>query len=303
MIRHFGEMLNEVRSNKKRIRLSVAAAHDEHVLKSVFSAHENGICDAILVGDGIRIEEMADHLGIPQNTFEIINIPSDVADQCDVAINQVIQGRAHCLMKGIVETSVMLQAVLKQKDTLLRSNQMNHIAVFDIKKYHKLLFICDSAMIIFPTLEQKKQMILNAIPVMRAFGIRTPKVVTICAKESIDLKMPATVDAGELLKMGEKGDFPDCQISGPMAMDVAISKDAAEHKGLAGTLGGDADLLVMPNIEAGNTLYKTLIHFASAEGAGIIVGASMPIILTSRSDEANTKMNAIALAALVAQCS
>jgi phosphate butyryltransferase len=303
MIKHFEEVLSRVRNNKKKIRLAVAVAHDEHVLRSVYTAYEKGICDAVLVGDETRILEIARHLGMPENTFEIINVANDVAAQCDAAVDQILQGRAHCLMKGIVETPILLKAVLKRKDAMLLGKQMNHIAVFDTDKYHKLLFMSDSAMIISPTFEQKRQMILNAVPIIKAFDVETPKVAIMCAKENVDPKMPATVDAGEFYKMNELGDFPGCQVSGPMAMDVAISKDAARHKGLADALGGDIDLLVMPCIEAGNIFYKTLMHFADTECAGIITGASTPIVLTSRSDEAQTKLNSIALAALVAQCS
>jgi phosphate butyryltransferase len=292
--------LKKLLSGSERTSLVVAAAQDDYVLEAVYEAYKEGFCDAILVGVKEEILAIEAKLQIPEDAFEIVDVQGETAEQCEVAVDMVVQGKAQFIMKGLVETKILLKAILQQKEHLLTGEIMNHLAVFDIPEYHKLLFMSDSGMIISPTLKQKEHIIANALPVMSAFGLEEPKIALLCAKEVADPKMPATTDAEALKTLNEEGMITDCIISGPIAMDVAISKEAAEHKGIESPVAGEVDLLIMPSIEAGNILYKTLVKLGRAKSAGIITGASVPIVLTSRSDSAESKLNSIMMGALVA---
>nr|WP_246543195.1 phosphate acyltransferase [Fusibacter paucivorans] len=288
------------KDRKESVTIAVPAANDEPVLEALYTAKLEGIADAILIGDEDEIELALKNCDIPQHAFPIFKTSTSLSEQCDAAVAMVLEGEAKCIMKGLVQTSVLLKAILKHKSALLRGNSMNHLAAFEIEGYHKLLFMSDSAMIIAPNLEQKYQMIKNALPVLKAFEITCPKIATLCAKEERDSKMQATLDAQALLEMNQSGQLDNCLLSGPMAMDAAVSKAAADHKGISSKVSGDVDIVIMPSIESGNIFYKTLVQLSEADSAGIVVGASVPIVLTSRSDSAKTKLNAIAMAVIAA---
>ncbi len=298
MIKSFDEVLKIAKERGPK-KVAVACAQDTDVLKAVHNAKENGIVEAVLVGDLEKIEVIAKAEGIDLSGYEIIDI-KDLAEASLAAVELVSSGKAHMVMKGLVDTGIILKAVLNKEVGLRTGSVLSHVAIFDVQDYPRLLLVTDAAMNIAPTLEQKKQIIENSLQVAYGLDIEVPKVGVICAKEKVNPKMPATVDAGELVKMNENGELTGCIVGGPFALDNAVSEEAARLKGVDHPVAGKADILMCPNIESGNILYKTLGFLAKAKSAGIIVGAKAPIILTSRADSEEAKLNSIALGVLMA---
>lgn len=298
MIKSFDELLSVARERGPKV-VSVACAQDEDVLQAVKVAKEEGIVNAILVGNEAEIKTIATSIAFDLTDVEIINI-EDPAEASLKAVELVSTGKAHMVMKGLVDTAVILKAVLNKEIGLRTGSVLSHVAVFDIPTYHKILTLTDAAMNIAPDLMTKKQIIENALVVTKALNIEDPNVGVICAKEKVNPKMPATVDAGELVRMNAEGELTGCKVGGPFALDNAISKEAAEIKGIKDPMAGDVDVVLMPYIEAGNVLYKALNFLANAKSAGIIVGAKAPVVLTSRADSDESKLNSIALGALMA---
>ena len=277
--------------------VSVACCQDKEVLIAVENARKEHIVQAILVGDIEKTSEIANELSIDLNNYELIDI-KDLSEACLKSVELVSSGKAHMVMKGLVDTSIILKAVLNKEVGLRTGNILSHVAVFDIEGYDRLFFITDAAMNLAPDVNGKKQIIENACSVARALDIEEPKVALICAKEKVNPKMKDTVEAKELEEMYLHGEIKNCIVGGPFALDNAISEEAAKHKGMSHPVAGKADILVVPDIEAGNVLYKSITYFAKCENAGLIVGAKAPIILTSRADSDKTKLNSIALGVL-----
>ena len=277
--------------------VSVACCQDKEVLIAVENARKEHIVKAILVGDIEKTSEIANELSIDLNNYELIDI-KDLSEACLKSVELVSSGKAHMVMKGLVDTSIILKAVLNKEVGLRTGNILSHVAVFDIEGYDRLFFITDAAMNLAPDVNGKKQIIENACSVARALDIEEPKVALICAKEKVNPKMKDTVEAKELEEMYLHGEIKNCLVGGPFALDNAISEEAAKHKGMSHPVAGKADILVVPDIEAGNVLYKSITYFAKCENAGLIVGAKAPIILTSRADSDKTKLNSIALGVL-----
>ena len=298
MIKNFNDVLIIAKERGPK-KIAVACAQDIDVLKAVNNAYVKGIADAILIGDKEKIELICQEESIDTSNYEILDI-KDNAEASLKAVELVSSGNAHMVMKGLVDTAVILKAVLNKEVGLRTGNALSHVAVFDVPTYHKLLLVTDAAMNIAPDLETKKQILENSLAVSRALDIEVAKVGVIAAKEKINPKMPATVDAGELVKMNEAGEITGCIVGGPFAVDNAVSKEAAEIKGINHPAAGDVDIMLCPTIEAGNVLYKTLAFLSNAQSAGIIVGAKAPVILTSRADSEEAKLNSIALAVLMA---
>ncbi len=298
MIKGFDDVL-ELAKKKGPKTVSVAVAQDKEVLLSIKEAYELGIIDAKLVGDKKEIIAIGNEIGLDVNKFEIIHV-EDIAEASRKAVELVSTGKADMVMKGIVDTSIILKAVLDKEIGLRTGSILSHVAAFDLERYKKILFITDAAMNIDPDLKQKKDIIENASCVAHSLDIEKPKVAVVCAKEKVNPKMPDTVDAHKLEEMNKNSEIDCCIVGGPFGFDNAISKEAAEHKGIKHTVAGDADILLVPDIEAGNILYKSLVYFAGAKTAGVIVGAKAPIILTSRADNEVTKLNSIALGVLMA---
>ncbi|WP_069650818.1 phosphate butyryltransferase [Caloranaerobacter ferrireducens] len=298
MIRGFEDVLRLAKERGPKT-ISVAAAQDKEVLIAVKEAKEMGIADAILVGDKEKITQIASEIGMNLDNFEVIDL-KDLKEASRKAVELVSSGKAHMVMKGLVDTSIILKAVLDEEIGLRTGKVLSHVAVFDIETYDKILFVTDAAMNIAPNLEQKKQIIENAVFVAHSLDIENPKVAVICAKEKVNPKMPATVDAEKLEEMNKNGEITGCIVGGPFALDNAISKEAAKHKGIEHPVAGDADILLMPYIEAGNVLYKSLVFLSKAQNAGVIVGAKAPVVLTSRADSESAKLNSIALGVLMA---
>lgn len=295
-MKNFSEIMEKAKISGPK-RIAVACAQDEDVLKSVDMANVAGIADATLVGDKNLIIDICKNLNIDYNKYDIIDEP-DNKNAAAIAAKLVSDKKADILMKGLVDTSVVLKAVLNKELTLRTGNPISHAAVFEIPGYDRLIFVTDAAMNISPDLNSKAAIIRNTVKLANALYIDEPKVGVICAKEKVDEKMPATLDAQSLVEMNRSGEIEGCIVGGPFALDNAVSEEAAHHKGISDPIAGKCDILLMPDIEAGNVLYKAISYFSKSKIAGIILGASKPIVLTSRADSEETKMYSIALAVL-----
>lgn len=280
--------------------LAVAAAADEEVLSAVNMAVKQGYVTAILIGDEKRMRELCQIHQFQLNGLTFIDEP-DAALACEKAVRLVSSHHADLLMKGLVDTSVLLKAVLNKEWGLRTDHLLSHVTVFTVPAFEKLFLMSDGAMNIAPDVQAKQQIIENCLPVTTALGIRNPKVALVCAVEKINPKMQATLDAAELSALQKAGKIVGCEVDGPFAFDGSISIEAAHHKGMTNPNAGQADILIMPNIEAGNILYKTITYFAKGSVACVISGAAAPIVLTSRSDSDEAKFNSILLAILMAQ--
>lgn len=298
MITRFEEIV-KISQLKGPKTIAVAVAQDCEVLLAVNSARELGIAAAILVGNEAEIRQIAQDNHIAIDKFKIID-QKDSIEACRTAVRLVAQGEAQIVMKGLVDTAVILKAVLDKEFGLRTENVLSHVAVAGVAGYDRLFYITDAAMNIEPDVAVKKQIIQNAVQVANALGNDNPKVACICAVEKVNTKMKATLEAEALVKMNQAGELTGCLVAGPLALDNAVSPEAAKHKGITQPVAGNADILLMPFIEAGNVLYKSIVFFARGQIAGIIVGAKAPIVLTSRADSDIVKLNSIAIGVLMA---
>jgi phosphate butyryltransferase len=299
MINNFEEVLKKVKEQEIK-KVAVAVAQDEPVLEAIRDAKLKGIADAVLVGNKEEIIKIAANIGMNLEGFEIIHEP-DVRKAALKAVELVSSGSADMVMKGLVDTATFLKSVLNKEVGLRTGRLMSHVAVFEIPGFDRLLFLTDVAFNMYPELKDKVDIINNAVNVAKAVGVETPKVVPVCAVEVVNPNMPATLDAALLTKMNERGQIKGCIIDGPLALDNAISEEACAHKGIGGPVAGKADILLLPNIDAGNIMYKTLTYTTSSKNGCVLVGTSAPVVLTSRADSYETKMYSIALASLVAK--
>lgn len=291
------EQLLELASKNKKKTLSVAVAQDKEVLNAVLKAVELGIVDAVLVGDEVEIRKIADDENLDLNNVKIID-EKDKFKAAAKAVELVSNGTANYIMKGMIGTADLLRAVLNKDAGLRGAGLLSHVMIYGLKNYSKLLFLTDGGMVPYPDLNEKVGILENAVKIAHALNIKNPKVAPICAVEIVNPAMTATVDAAALTAMNRRGQLKGCIVDGPLALDNAISKQAAEHKGIISPVAGDADILLVPNIESGNFLGKALTYFADAESAGIIVGAKCPIVLVSRADSAASKLYSIALGSI-----
>lgn len=297
MIRKLEELISLANEREKKT-IAIAAAQDKVVLEAVVQAVKDNIVDAILVGDKKKILSLGEELGLDLSNMKI-------EDECDInkaaakAVELVSKGEAQFLMKGILGTADLLKAVLNKEAGLKTSSLLSHVMIYDIPTYHKLLFLTDGGMVPYPELNDKVGIINNAVKIAHALEIEKPKVAPICAVEVVNPSMQATLDAAALSSMNKRGQIKGCIIDGPLALDNAISEEAAHHKGIVSEVAGDSDILLVPNIEAGNFLGKSLTYFAKAESAGVIVGAKCPVVLVSRADSAKSKLYSIALGAVL----
>lgn len=294
--------LEQLRASQKNMAtkcLAVAVAQDEEVLLAVDKARRLGLATAILVGDETQIRTVAAGLDMDLSAHRIVDEP-DKAEACRKATKLVRDGQADVLMKGLVDTAIILKAVLDRQTGLRDSPVLSHVAVFEVPGFDRLFYLADAAMNIAPDLETKKHILNNTVKVAHALGNENPVVACLCAMEKVNPKMQATVDAAALVEANRAGQISGCTVIGPLALDNAISPEAARHKGIADPNAGHADILLVPAIEAGNVFYKSMVFMAKASNAGIIVGAKAPIVLTSRADSDETKLNSIALALEIA---
>ena len=300
MSKTFAELMERVSGCSKK-KVAVAAAQDSNVLEAVKAAKEKGIADAILVGDEAEIRKIAAQMNMNLDDYEIINVV-DITEAALTAVKLVHDHKADMYMKGLTDTKTFLKSVLDKEVGLRTGKQLSHVAVFDVPGHDGLMFLTDVAFNTYPTLEQKVDLINNAVAVANACGIETPKVAPLAAVEVLNPKMPETVDAVELTKMNEEGKITGCIVDGPLSLDLAMDAEAAVHKHATDRkIVGDADIFLFHDIDAGNLVYKCLVHTTKSVNGCILVGTSAPVILTSRSDTFEVKMNSIALAAVVAE--
>ena len=297
MIKNFEQLLKEASKGSDK-KIAVAAADDVDVLLAVENARKNGIAGAILVGDEAEIKKHAAANNIDVANYEIIH-STDKAECALIAAKQVAEGNASVMMKGLVDTSVFLKAVLDKEIGLRTGKLITQTTVFEIPGREQFVFVSDPAITTAPDLAMKKDIIDNACFIAHKLGYTSPMVAPVCAVEKLNPKMQATLDAQELHEMNARGEIAGCYVSGPISLDVAISKEAAAHKVYKDKIGGSADILLMDDIESGNVLYKSIVYFAGGVGAGVVMGAKCPIILTSRADSDISKFYSIATAVLI----
>ena len=293
------EQLLERCAGMDPIPTAVAYPCDESSLAGAIDAARLGLIKAILVGPAARIQEVARGARIPLGDTRIVDAPDSHAAAAK-AVELVRLGEAELLMKGSLHSDEILAAVVK-KDIGLRTNRrLSHVFVMDVPTYHKVLIVTDGAINIAPALEDKADICQNAIDLCRSFGIERPKVAILAAVETVTTKMPATIDAAALCKMAERGQIKGGLLDGPLAFDNAISADAARTKGITSEVAGDPDILLAPDLEAGNMVAKQLSFLANADSAGVVLGARVPVILTSRADSVRARIASCAVAALAA---
>ena len=299
MIKKLDQMLDVLKGSEKVV-LSVAAAHDEEVLLAIKSATEMNIITPILVGQEDKIRKISDEINFDLNGIKIID--KETIEECaEVAVKLVSSKEADFVMKGLLYTSVILKAVLNKEWGLRTDSLLSHVMVYEADFYPKLLVTTDGGMNIAPNYEQKVKILKNAIKATEPLGLETIKVCALAAKEKVNPKMQATVDAKELEDACKNGEFGENVIvEGPLAFDLAVSKEACEVKGFKTEVGGDVDIILMPTIEVGNGIGKAFTYAAGAKSAGIIMGAKAPIVLVSRADTHESKLYSIAYGAIVA---
>ncbi len=286
----------ELAKQKETRRLAVAAAADKPVLEAVGNAMKEGIVQPLLVGDKEGIEKIASEIGFNLEGIEIID-EKNPAKASRVAVSLVREGKADVLMKGLVGTADLLRAVLDKENGLRKGATLSHVAFFETPHYHKLIAVTDAAMNVAPDFKEKIAIVKNAVEAYHKLGVKNPKVAAIGAVEVVNPKMEPTVHAAMLTMMNKRGQIKGCIVDGPLALDNAVSAEACHHKGIESEVGGDADIILCPDIEAGNVLYKSLNFIGGAVSAAVIMGAKVPVVLTSRADTDTAKLMSIALAA------
>lgn len=294
--KNFAELIKSVQGSKVKRRVAVVAAQDEHTLEAVFKAKKDNIAEPILIGAKVKIKEVLEHLNESIDDSVIVNVEND-AEAAAKAVEFIHDNKADFIMKGKIQTADLLKAVVNKEKGLRTGSVMSHVAIHEIPTYHKLLAVTDGGMMIYPNVEEKKQIIENAVNTFVAMGYEKPKVAVLAAVETVNPKMPEAVDAGKLKEMNQKGEIKDCIVEGPISYDLTMSKESAETKGFASPVTGDADILIVPNITAGNILGKSLVYSAGAKMAGFVVGAKVPIVLTSRGSSAEEKYLSLVLSA------
>lgn len=300
-IQKIDDIYEALKMNAKKKRLVVAYANDSHSIEAVNKAVEMGIVEATLCGDENEIKKVCAEHGFDISRFTIIHEPIDTVAAAR-AVEMVRNKEVDFIMKGLVSTDKYMRAILnKERGLLPPKGTLSHVVVMECPNYHKLLIASDAAIIPAPDMDQKLAIVRFVTQTANALGIKRPKVAMISATEQVLPKVPSTTEAAIIAKMGERGQLGNIDIDGPLALDVAIDKEAAEIKKINSPVAGDADCLVFPNIEAGNVFYKTNTKLANARQGAILVGATAPSVLSSRGDSVDAKLNSIALAALFAK--
>jgi len=285
--------------NLEPIPTAVAYPCEETALSAAIEAGKAGLIEPILVGPAATIRELARKKNIALDVTQIVDA-ADGPRSAAKAVELVRQGKAELLMKGSLHTDELLGAVVARETGLRTGRRLSHVFIMDVPTYHKVLLVTDAAINIAPTLEDKADILQNAIDLAIAFGKEQPKVAILAAVETVTSKMPATIDAAALCKMADRGQIKGAIVDGPMAFDNAISKDAARIKGIRSEVAGDPDILLAPDLEAGNILAKQLAFLADADSAGLVLGARVPVILTSRADSVRSRMASCAVAMMAA---
>jgi len=296
MIRDLNDLMQRAKDRPKR-RMVVAAAEDQEVLSAIHTAVKEGIISPLLVGNKLEIERLAHMGGVDLSHIDIFDNRAGAVDSVRIAVERVRQGDADILMKGFVKTGDLLKTVLDRESGLRTEQLLSHVAFFQSPYYHKIFCVTDVALNIAPNLDEKVQIINNAVNTCHLLGIENPKVAVVAAVETVNPRMEATVHAARLKEMNKAGLLKGCVVDGPFAIDIAVNREAARHKAIESEVAGDCDIILAPDIEAGNMFYKALNFLGGATAAAVVMGAAAPIVLTSRSDNQRSKLLSIALAA------
>ena len=296
MFSNINDLIEEAKK-EDAVKLAVAAAGDKVVLQSVKKAHEMDIIEPILIGDEAKISDALEALDY-DFAGEIINTDNN-KESAHKAVSLIAEGKADLPMKGLLSTKKILKALLNKKYGLRQDRLLSLVTMMNLEKEDKIVFMTDGGMNIAPDLEEKVDIVANAVEVARAVGIDKPKVAPLAAVEKVNPAMPDTLEAAQLSKMADRGQIKNAVVDGPLAFDNAVSMEAAEHKGIESPVAGKADILLVPDIEAGNVLYKSLVFYAGLPSASLVFGAKVPLVLTSRADSPETKFNSIALGKMV----
>lgn len=297
MFKKISDLEQRIKKNKVVKTLALAVSEDANSLLAVDKAYEAGVIKPILIGDKEKTEAIIKQKGYHLDGVRFVN-ETDPEECVRIAVKMVRDNEADVLMKGKVATPTLLKGVLNKEWGLRTGKLLSHFALFEVETYHKLIAITDVAMNIAPNLKDKIEIVNNSVDYLNKMGIAMPKVAVLGAIEMVNENMQATLDAALLSKMNQRDQIKNCIIDGPLAFDNAVSFESARHKNIKSAVAGDTDLLLMPDIEVGNVLYKTLVFFAKAKVASIILGAKSPIVLTSRSDSEESKYHSILLAVL-----
>ncbi|WP_026665458.1 phosphate acyltransferase [Butyrivibrio sp. FC2001] len=299
---NFDELIAKVKGAPDKKIMAVACANDDHTLEAVVNARREGIIEPLLVGDKKIIHEILEKLGESIPEENIFDVPEDdLQKACETAVKLVREGRANFLMKGKVDTKIILKEVVNKEYGLGTGKLMSHFTMFQIPTYHKLILPVDGGMVTYPDLEQKKQIIENTVETLRSMGYDCPKVGVLACVEKVNPKMPESVEAAQLQEMNEKGEIRNCIVEGPIQYDCVMRKDLADFKGLKSQIAGDPDILIAPNIHAGNIMGKMYSISCGGKMAGFIVGAKCPIVMVSRGSTAEEKYLSIVVSAAAAQ--
>lgn len=297
-IQNFEDLIAAARANGPKAVVAVGAQQDS-VLEAMFAAQQRGIARGILVGNEPEIRRIAQECGVDLSEMEILHEPL-IEDAARRAMLLVAEGKAQIAMKGKVETAIFLRAALNRELGLRTGRLLSHVAVFDMQDLGRLLLISDAGVNIAPTLEQKADIVRNAIDVAHKLGLQKPNVAALASTETVNPAIPANVEAAALAKMADRNQITGAIVDGPLALDNAISPDAAADKDISSQVAGQADILISPDIEAGNVLVKAIVYFARSPMAGVVVGSKVPLILPSRSDTFESKLDSMALGVLMA---
>ncbi|MBZ4225403.1 phosphate butyryltransferase [Bacillus wiedmannii] len=294
------EHLIDQAAGQPKKTVAVAVAEDHEVIEAVAKAIKLQLAQFRLYGNQEKIMGMLQEHGLQTSEHIEVIAAASSAEAAELSVKAVRNGEADVLMKGNIPTANILKAVLNKEWGLRKGSTLSHVAAFEVPNYDRLIFVTDAAMNIAPDVTQKAAIIQNTVEVAQAIGIDLPKVAPIAAVEVVNPAMQATIDAAMLTQMNRRGQIKNCVVDGPLALDNAVSQIAAEHKGIVSDVAGKADILLVPTIEAGNVLYKSLVYFADAKVGAMIAGAKAPIVLTSRADSAETKVYSLALAVATA---
>lgn len=289
------ELITLAQSKKKTRNIVIASAEDEYILQAIAKIYNLGLLNPILVGDKTKITEIINrkNLKIPLN--ELYHVTSEL-ESAQLSVDFVRQGKADMIMKGLLPTKIFIKAILNKETGITSTGSLSHIGLFESPYYPKLFGLTDAAININPDIKIKIEIIRNAVNAFHSLGISHPKVALLAPIEKINPKMKSTVDAAEIIQIHKKEPIAECCLEGPLALDIAIAAEAAQHKGIQSEVAGYADILVVPEITVGNVLYKSLTYLGGATAAGILIGADAPVVLTSRTDSEESKLFSIALA-------
>lgn len=297
MFKNFNEIVLKA-MEKGAVTVAVAQAADIEVLKSICFARKKGLVKGVLIGKREKIFEILKELNEDPDNYTIINALDNI-DCANKAVQSVKSGQSSIIMKGLLPTSTFLRPILNKENGLMIGKLISQISIFEWKDQDRLLLITDCAINVLPNLEHKKEILTNGLQLLKSLNINNPKVAVIAPVENVNPGMQETIDAAALSKMSERGDFEDCIVDGPLAFDVAISEEAVITKGIKSSVCGKADMLLMPCLNSANSVHKALVNISKLPAAGVVLGSKIPIISTSRSDNAETKFYSIAVASLL----